>query len=368
MSTVRTAMKVTLADLSKKSGYSLATISRVVNGEAGVSDEVREAVEQAIRDLGYLAKRPRGVNGVIGVVLHRTTPMERLAVAPGGALELGPQEDATAERLLTAPWRLGNDFYRRILDGALDELRQHQRKATLHVAGSLDDPQLRAALGGGAAGVLLVGEGGAGLDALMAAARRPLVLADILHDGPCDQASSDNLDGIGQAVRHLAGLGHRRLGFVGGPVDRALRERAEAFAYHAFRAGIAVPAAWMYEGDGNIERTAAAVAQVLAGGQRPSALVCSNDYAAMAVLRAADQCGLKVPRDLSVTGFDDLEVATLATPALTSVRTDAAGIGSQAVRLLLSHVQPPDPAGRGSVVRVPTRLVERASTAPPASG
>lgn len=358
-------MKVTLADLSKRSGYSLATISRVVNGEAGVRDEVREQVEAAIRDLGYLAKRPRRMNAVIEVVLHRSSPMERLAIAPGGAIELGPQEDATAERLLTAPWRLGNDFYRRILDGALDELRQHQRKATLRVAEGLDDAHVRAALAGGAAGVLLVGEGGPGLAALIAAARRPLVLADIRHHGPCDQATSDNFDGIGQAVRHLAALGHRRVAFAGVALDWAARERAEACAFHLFRAGLELPPAWLLENDGNIERATGQIAGLLAAPGRPTALVCASDYQAMAVLRAADQCGLRVPRDLSVVGFDDLEVATLATPALTSVRTDAAGIGRQAVRLLLSHLHPPDPAQAGSVVRVPTRLVERASTAPP---
>lgn len=358
-------MKVTLAHLSKRSGYSPATISRVVNGEAGVRDEVRTAIEQAISELGYLAKRPRHQNGVVEVVLHRVTPMEQVTVAPDGVFALGPQEPASAEHLLTAAWRLGNDFYRRILDGALEELRLHQRRATLRVASDLADPQLRSALAGEASAVLLIGEDGAGLDTLAATARRPLVLADILHAGPCDQVTSDNHDGMGQAVQHLIGLGHRRIGFVGGPCNRSLRERTDAFAFHIFRTGLMVPAAWVHAGDGNIEHTATAVTTLLSSPERPTALVCGSDYQAMAVLRAAHRLGLQVPRDLSVTGFDDCEVAALATPPLTTIRTDAAGIGRMAVRLLLSLTRPADPAAQGCVVRVPTRLVERASTAPP---
>lgn len=357
-------MKVTLTDLSRRSGYSLATISRVVNGEAGVREEVRAEVEKAISELGYLAKRPRHLKGVVEVFLHRTTPMEHLAFTPDGGMELGPREPVAAEHLLTAPWRLGNDFYRRILDGILDELRRHQRSATLHVAAGLDDARLRAALAGGTGSVLLVGETGNGLDALMAAANRPLVLADILHDGPCDQVTSDNHGGAGLAVAHCVAHGHRRVGFVGGPSDRAMQERREAFAFHAFQAGLRVEPAWVVEGDGHMERTAYAVQALLSGPERPTALVCCSDYLAMAVLRAAGRCGLAVPRDLSVTGFDDCDVASLATPAITSVHTDAAGIGRTAVRLLLSMAGAPTPGGRGCVARLPTRLMVRNSTGP----
>jgi LacI family transcriptional regulator len=356
-------MSVTLADLSKRSGYSQATVSRVVNGVEGVSAEVQAEVERAIRELGYVARRPRGAEAArtIEVILHRSSPLERLEVGPAG-VAVGPLTAAAPATLLTGPWQLSNDFYRHLLDGILDELGQRGHKALLQVANDLADPVLLAGAAEGG-GLLLVGEGGAGVAGFVAACRRPLVLVDMLLPGGPDQVTTDNLGGIGQAVRHLVELGHRELGFVGGPEAPLPRERADAFAYHVVRAGLRSPAEWTVMCDTDSESTAAAVDQLLARRHRPGALVCGNDFTALTVVRAAARRGLRVPQDLSVVGFDDNGFASLVTPALTTVRTASAGIGRQAVRQLLSRRVPAARDEPGCVVRLPTALVVRGSTA-----
>lgn len=359
-------MKITLTDISRHSGYSIATVSRVANGTgAGVRPEVARKIRAAVRELGYLSTRPSSRSksasqDVISVVLHRRSALERITIGAGG-FEFGPVTPADPETLLTPDWRLGNDFHRRVLEGVMDELGRHGRRAMLQVSDDLDDP----ALAQDAAGVILVGQEGPGLARFVDGCHAPLVLADILHDGWADQVTSDNLDGIGQAVRHLAELCHRRIGWVGGPDVRPMHERRDAFRFHAFSAGMTVEDGWIHEGDNHIANTAPAVARMLRAPSRPTAIACSNDFAAMAVLRAADEVGLRVPADLSVVGFDDAELATLATPALTSVRTDPTAIGRRAVCLLMGTRAPAPTATRGCVLRIPTTLVVRASSAPP---
>jgi LacI family xylobiose transport system transcriptional regulator len=359
-------MAATLDDVAKHSGYSPATISRVVNGVQGVSAEVRSAVEEAVRKLGYVPRRAKAAATpaapstarMVDVVLHRSSGMENVDIGPG-RVSVGPLASASEMPLLT----LNNDFYRHMLDGIVVELRRHEASAVLQVVSDLQDPALLASLREGSDGVLLVGEGVPGLEAFLATCRRPLVLVDII-DPACgqEQVTTDNFRGIGQAVDHLVELGHRRLGFIMGSAVPANRERAEAFSFHAHRHGIAVAEAWMQVPYEHIDRTANRVAALLGSGTRPTGIVCCNDWCALAVLRAAGQVGLRVPQDLSVVGFDDVAVAALVTPALTSVRVDIDGLGAMAARLLLTQKDRPS---RGCVVRLPTSLVVRASTGKP---
>ena len=361
-------MAATIDDVAKQSGYSPATISRVVNGFQGVSPDVRAEVEEAVRKLGYVAKRARPTatvqappvaQRVVDVVLHRNSSMEEVQVGPG-RVSVGPLTSASDGPLQT----LNNDFYRHMLDGIAVELRQHDTSAVLQVVNDLRDPSLLASIGEGSDGVLLVGEGFPGLEAFIAACRRPLVLVDIL-DPSCtqEQVTTDNFRGIGQAVDHLAKLGHRRLGFISGTLVPATRERAEAFAFHTHRHGITVAPEWMEVAYEHIDRTATSVAALLSRSARPTGIVCCNDWGALAALRAAHQAGLRVPQDLSVVGFDDLPLAAMVTPALTSIRVAIDGLGRMAARLLLTQKDRPT---RGCIARLPTTLMVRASTAKPA--
>lgn len=359
-------MGLTLEDVAQRSGYSQATISRVVNNSAAVSPEVRAAVEKAIKDLGYLTRRSRAgaaAEQVIEVILHRSGSVEQIDAGAKG-VAVGRLADVSPETILTPQWQLGNDFHLRILNGIVAEMKQRGGKAQLQFTSDLASPALLQTLAKGASPVLLVGEGGSGLDQLLSRCRRPLVLVDMLAEGGGHEAvTTDNLAGIGLAVEHLATLGHRRVAFIGGGDLPAERERSVAFIYHAHRLGLELDPQWRDVRYDHIESTAERLIGLLGQAQRPSGIVCGNDYGALAVLRAAGRLGIAVPRQLSVVGFDDVAMAALATPALTCVRVESEDIGRTAVRLLLS--QRSGMAMHGCIVRLTPRLMVRESTAAP---
>lgn len=358
-------MATTLEDVAKRSGYSPATISRVVNGSEGVRSEVRVAVEKAIRELGYVTRRSKqnANEQLIEVILHRSGMVEQIDAGPGG-LAVGPLTPVQEETILTPAWQTGNEFHLRILNGILGELKSWGGKAILQVVTDLNDRKVVDGLAPDVSGVLIVGEGGPGVGALAAACRRPVVLVDMLDpQGAMEQVTTDNFAGIGQSVDHLVGLGHRSLGFIGGSDVPASRERTLAFAFHAARHGLQVPAGWSDVVYDNVGPTVERLKGMLAQPGRPTGVVCCNDWGALALVRAADAAGLRLPRDLSVVGFDDISMIAMTTPPITSVRVSCETLGGMAVRMLLSR--------RGRVesqpctVRLHPRLIVRGSTAAP---
>lgn len=363
-------MATTLDDVAKRAGCSTATVSRVVNGTDAVSDAVRSAVEAAIAELGYVPRRSRSTAAgraatatrLFAVLLHRRHGLEEVSVSDG-SVAVSAHVKPDAVHLLTDQWQLSNDFYRPILDGIVLELARHEAKATLQVVTDLADPELVAELASEVQGVLVVGEGGAEVVDFLATCHLPAVLVDILVPGSTyEQVTTDNLGGLGQVLAHFADLGHRRVGYISGGESPVTTERAEAFAYHAYRLGLEVVPGWGAVPYDHIEGTTARVTELLAAGDRPTAIACCNDWGAVSVQRAAAAAGIAVPQQLSVAGFDDVVVAQLVTPPLTSVRVDGGAIGRLGARLLATQDRA---AETGSVTRVPAKLVVRGSTAPP---
>jgi LacI family transcriptional regulator len=360
------AMAATISDIAKRSGYSPATISRVMNGFEGVRPEVRTSIEAAAKELGYVGRRnkqPRQGSGIrlVEVVFHRRTGAERMAV-DGHDITVGPLAPVGEAEMLSEQWLQSNDFYRKIIDGILHELHANEAKAVLQPSNNLADPALIKGLHDGVEGVLLIGEDGPGMRSFLESCPHPVVLVDIIDvDAQQEQVTSDNFGGIALAVQHLVDLGHRRLGFISGADVPATRERAEAFAYHARRLGAVIPDGWSEFPYAHVGPTADHLVPHLKKPGRPTGLCTCNDYGALAVLRAADRCGLVVPRDLSVVGFDNTDIAAVVTPPLTSIHTASDGLGRMAVRLLLSQGDRPQ---RGCNVRLPCSLITRASTGP----
>lgn len=363
-------MLATLEDVAKHTGYSIATVSRVVNGVDGVRSDVRNTVIQAVRELGYVARRVRASQvstsqenkeRLVEVILHRHSAQEQLQTKPQG-LAVGPLSDVPVDDYLSRSWELSNDFYRSILDGILDELYQHNGKAIVQVVKNLTDPAVISSLKNHLTGVLVVGEGGPDVSEFLVACQIPVTLVDILHSGGGHEVvTTDNLTGIGQAVEHLASLGHRRLGYITGNPNATTDERAIAFTYHCGRLKVEIAPEWHAVKYDSIASTTDRIAALLVKPGRPSALVCCNDWGALSAYHAAASCHLSVPRDLSVVGFDDGLVAATLVPPLTTIRVATNDIGRMAVRLVLTQTR----RGRGSITRLPTQLILRNSTMAP---
>jgi LacI family transcriptional regulator len=197
----------------------------------------------------------------------------------------------------------------------------------------------------------------------MAEARVPMVLVNRTTDNRAIPAVvPDEAAGVRTAVRHLVSLGHRRIGHLAGPQGLSTghgRYRAylDAMAGQGLEPGPVSFADAFTEAAGR-----AAGGGLLAAGPRPTAVVAGNDLLAIGLLDLLDEAGLRCPGDVSVVGFnDDPMLSRMATP-LTTVRIPQREIGCEAARLLLSLISEPGPA---RLLLLPTRLIERASTAPP---
>ena len=329
--------KVTIKQVAEVAGVSIATVLRVVNGHSDVSSETREAVERVLRERGYPAggRRPRAASptGLIGVML----PM----VHPG--------------------------YFAEILSGAAEALYEHDLRAMLCPTRHSHEREaslLDRLAGGEADGAILVlPEESAGELRALARHGFPFVVVDPRTEVPdgipvvCAAHSS----GATQATRHLLGLGHRRIGVIGGPANWvATQERLRG--YYAALAGYGVlpDESLVRYSNFRIDGGSAGAAALLELQDPPTAIFAFNDSMAIGAMQEAAARRLRIPDDLSVVGFDDTIEATVVVPSLTTVRQPLAELGRTAVSILLRQVR----GGRFEPLRVEleTRLVPRQST------
>lgn len=192
----------------------------------------------------------------------------------------------------------------------------------------------------------------------------PIVSIDP-HAGPAGPAvvDTDNLRGGREATAHLIALGHRRIGYLRGRDDlESARLREEGYREALASAGLDIDESLIVTGEFQQAEAAEGTSALLDLADPPTAIFASNDVSAIEAIRVATARGLRVPRDLSVVGFDDIPAAASATPPLTTVRQPLVDMGRAAVDLLVRMIE--DDAGPDHV-RMPSELIVRASTAAP---
>jgi LacI family transcriptional regulator len=173
----------------------------------------------------------------------------------------------------------------------------------------------------------------------------------------------DYSKGIGEAVRHIVSLGHQRIGFISGPLTlKSARTRRSAFLKCIAACGIAQRQRSVVEGNHKIDGGESAMMQLLSLPQPPTAVLTSNDLTAIGALRAITRVGLRVPQDISVIGFDDIELSRFTQPPLTTIRLSRDELGRKAFTALYEMVSGKHQSGQE--IKVSTELVDRESTAP----
>lgn len=369
----------TLAQVSLKAGCSPATVSRVLNNSGPVSSDVRKNVLKAVQESGYIPRRPQrtfrkldqlhqdrsdNLQDLFEVILYRCTPAERLT-NDAGRLTIGPPSMITDEEVLTKNFSLTADFYMHIISGVMDELASTSRRAMLQTSDDLLSPTiLRAINQNGIGGVILLGEYPEMLDEFMTKCNKPLVLVDIIHQGQADVITIDNMAGITQAMDHMLMLGHRKIGYIGSPFNKSYEERWVTWCWNMAGAGLPLNKKWVYHGSQKMQETAEGVYKMLNTPDRPTALICSSDLAALGVLRAAEQLQISVPQQLSVIGFDDINAAAMVTPPLTTLHVPLREMGQHAARqVLINHLFNRPSYDCGVTMRLTPKLVVRNSTA-----
>lgn len=194
----------------------------------------------------------------------------------------------------------------------------------------------------------------------------PLVLIDdVVKGAPIPSVHVDNPRGAHDAVAHLIGLGHRRIGHISGMrASPVTRERLAGYRMALDEAGIAWDESLVVEGDYEFASGAAGLDRLLALRQPPTAIFCGNDTMALGALQRAGQLDLRVPQRLSLVGFDDLDVAVQVHPPLASVGAVKADLGRAAFEALFDLITGAATADDRRIV-LSSRFIARASCAPP---
>ena len=330
---------MSILEVAREAGVSVATVSRVFNVPDKVAPATREHVEHIARTLGYLPNASARTlrtqrSRVLGVVLPTLTNpvfaecLEGIAqAAVAGGYAISP---------FTTDYRLD----------------QEDRAVNLLLAGNVD-------------GMILVVSNPATSTALqrLAEVGLPYVLAYNHHpDHPCVSVNSELA--VADVVTHLATLGHRRIAMVSGLLsasDRA-QQRCRGYARGMEQAGLRAQPVLQ------VPFVAAApevLGEALNSQVRPTALVCSNDLLAIRSIRAAHLAGLAVPRDLSVVGFDGIALGQDLTPQLSTVVQPNADIGRRSVELLAQAVASGNPLGPDMGLTLAHQFRAGESCAPP---
>ncbi|MDH6514035.1 DNA-binding LacI/PurR family transcriptional regulator [Streptomyces sp. SAI-135] len=329
-----------LAQVAKKVGVSEATVSRVLNGKPGVSEGTRQSVLTALDVLGY--ERPTQLRGERARLVGLVLPELQNPIFPAFAEVIG---GALAQQGLTPV--LCTQTRGGVSEADYVELLLQQQVSGVIFAGGLfaqaDAPHEHYHQ--------------------LAERKIPVVLVNASIDGldfPC--VACDDAVAVEQAWRHLASLGHRRIGLVLGPPDHMPSRRKLAAAQVAAAAvGTVWDDALVQRSIFSLEGGQAATARLLDAGV--TGIVCASDPLALGAIRAARRRGLSVPSEVSVVGFDDSAFMTCTEPPLTTVRQPIEAMGRAAVDLLCTQIQG-TAAHPGELLFEP-ELVVRGSTAQP---
>jgi LacI family transcriptional regulator len=337
--------RVTVRAIAAETGLSIATVSRVLNGGDNVASDTRQRVSDVVERLGDRAPEPR-----------RRSP----------ARATRPPVFVRCPYLLT-------DYFGHIVTSIAETLALHGQSMLLDAGDAVvrstavrELPRRRGVHG---AVLILPPEPRADLEAL-AAHSYPCVVVDprIAVPRGIVSISAAHFSGARAVTRHLTELGHRRIGVITGPPYWHTRDDRVGGHFAALaEAGMLGDPELMRYGEPAAKTGVWAGRELLDLRSRPSAVVCFNDKVAVGVMEVAAARGLRVPEDLSVAGFDDIDVSRATTPRLTTVRQPLQEMGRTAVTMLMRQLD--GHVHEALSMELGTRLVVRESTGPaPESG
>jgi LacI family transcriptional regulator len=339
--------RINIRQLARLSGVSIGTVSRALNGYADVRPETRERIVRLAHELDYTpAAAARNLvtqrSRVVGVFLetgeghpdlqhpffHEVLVGLKNAIGAGGY-----------DLLLFANERPDNGYREH---SYLKPARHHDVEGVVLMGVDPEDPEVRR----------------------LARSEIACVGVDLELAGPgTEYVISDNMGGVAAAMRHLHDLGHRRIATITGQletkpgVDRLRSYRGEVQAL-----GLAYRDEYVAYGDFYVDSGHREMTRLLGLAEPPTAVVAASDLMALGAIRAIAEAGLGVPGDVSIVGFDDIQLAGHVNPPLTTLRQDKAGLGSAAGAAVMALID-----GEVEVPRaraLPVQLVVRDSTAP----
>ncbi|MBB6054321.1 ribose operon transcriptional repressor RbsR [Tolumonas osonensis] len=327
----------TMKDVARLAGVSTSTVSHVVNSTRFVSDEIRERILKAVAELNY---SPSALARSLKINQTRTLGM-----------------------MVTTS---NNPFFAEVVAGV--ERICYQRGYTLVLCNTEGDPErlrhnLEVLLQKRIDGLLLMCTEGRSASAEVFG-RHPAVPTVVMDWGPlnsqADRIQDNSALGGYLATRHLIEQGHRRIGLISGPIDKLpAQSRQEGYRRALTEAGLPYRQDYVVTGDFEFAGGISGMQQLLALPEPPTAVFAGNDVSAVGVYQALYRAGLRVPQDISVIGYDDIELARYLTPPLTTIHQPQEELCRQAVDILLDRIQGADDAPR--LISLEPTLIRRES-------
>ncbi len=335
-----------IQDVARVAGVSTATVSRTLSSPDVVSAKTRDSVLAAVKATGYRVNRAA-----------RNLRTQRT----GAILALVPN--------------LGNPFFSEILQGMERTCKQSDYNLLIADTSETtpDADQLEGYFRDGQADGLIILDGSLPRDALENLQNQPSTYPSIFMcewnpETNFHSVRSDNAHGMKMAVKHLADQGHTDIGHVRGPMTNVLSHAREGGFRKAMEAlNLPVNENFVLDGDFTLEAGRMAGQELLRMDKRPTAMVCASDQIAFGLIAVLSQNNVTVPDDISVLGFDDVEMAEFFYPPLTTIRQDRDCLGRSAAKLLLERLKSRDMSEGATVTTIPVEMVVRSSTSAPAN-
>lgn len=331
--------EVTMQDVAKAVGVSVATVSHVINRSATISPQTTKLVMDKIQELGYVIRESAQLNlgnRTIGVLVPD----------------------------------ISNEFYATIVEGIFDEARKNSYAvmiSNLRHHHSLESAYLRSLVQNNIRGLIICGGTDDDENQILQLRKKvPMVLCDRSLPGKqIDSVQTDNMSVMRRLVRRLAKFGYTRIGYISeDPVMSSSRDRYEGFRQGMAENNLQIETSWVLLRPelrlSKPEEAYSLVTEVLEKQEKlPQVLLCSSDLIAMGVMAALRAHGLKVPRDIGVVGFDDISMAAFTQPPLTSVAQDSYDLGKHSFQLLMDRIGDPKHAAKEVVLQA--KIVKRES-------
>lgn len=333
-------MRATLKDVAQLAGVSSATVSYVLNGKRSISEDTRRRVLEAVQKLDYVPDlNARGLSmrdsKLIGVVVPQTEPGDRLMFQ--------------------------NSFYSEVL-GSIEYCARQQGYHILISATDANESYLTLAKQRNLDGIIVIGMYPSEFYQQMKKSQIPIVLIDsYCNDYYYHNIRIDDAYGSYLATQYLLQCGHRELAFFVGRIQEngVMKKRLTGYRQALAEFGVPYREEYVFEGQIDYDSGMALADQLLRSGLPATAVVAAADILAIGAMKGFYEAGRRIPDDISIVGFDDLEISRYLTPGLTTVRQQISLKGQKAVELLLKHIAQPDLTKQEEIL--PLQLVERGS-------
>ncbi len=315
---------VSLKDIASRCGVSVATVSKALNGHQDVSPDTRARIHQVANEMGYMANA--------AARMLKTNRSYNI-----GVLFVDQRSSG-----------LAHEYFSSVLDSLLVEAQQHNYDVTFisGSAGSSDSRSyLQHCLYRGVDGVVIASvDFTAPMVIELVNSGLPVVTIDHVFNNRI-AIVSDNIQGMQMLTRHVIGKGHRRLAFIHGDNTTVTENRLVGFHLACQEAGITVPETWIRHSPFHDSETCYHVTkELLSGSDRPSCIFFPDDFSFIGGMNAIRELGLRIPQDVSVVGYDGIQLSQMISPRLTTWKQNTRELGRLAAASLVELIERPKTA------------------------